>query len=60
MWVTSSLSNRIFLACTLLATLSFGVAFSFVNANATEEAEADLRRALQESATLAISNASPR
>ena len=53
MWVTSSLSNRIFLACTLLATLSFGVAFSFVNANATKEAEADLRRALQESATLA-------
>jgi len=53
MWVTSSLSNRIFLACTLLATLSLGFAFSFVNANATDEAEADLRRALQESATLA-------
>ena len=39
MWTASSLSNRIFLACTLLATLSLGFAFSFVNAKATSEAE---------------------
>ena len=53
MWTTSSLSNRIFLACTLLASLALGFAFSFVNANATREAEADLHRGLQEAAALA-------
>src|SRR4051812_40970797 len=52
MWATSSLSNRIFLACTLLATLSIGFAFSYVNAKAKSEAEADVRRALVESAAL--------
>jgi signal transduction histidine kinase len=52
MWATSSLSNRIFLACTLLATLSLGFAFSYVNSKATSEAEADVRRALIESASL--------
>ena len=36
----ASLTNRIFLACTLLATLSLGFAFYFVNARATPEAEA--------------------
>jgi signal transduction histidine kinase len=53
MRTASSLSNRIFLACTLLATLSIGFAFSFVNAKATREAENDLRRSLQEAAELA-------
>ena len=53
MWTASSLSNRIFLACTLLATLSLGFAFSFVNANATKQAEADLHRELQDAAVLA-------
>jgi signal transduction histidine kinase len=53
MWATSSLSNRIFLACTLLATLSLGFAFNYVNAKATSQAEADVRRALKESADVA-------
>jgi signal transduction histidine kinase len=46
----SSLSNRIFLACTLLATLSLGFAFWVVNATATKEAEADLQRGLRDAA----------
>ena len=41
-----SLRNRIFLACTILATLSLGFAFAYVNARATGEAETDLRRGL--------------
>ena len=53
MGAASSLSNRIFLACTLLAVLSLGLAFSFVNANATRQAEEDLRRKLQDAAVLA-------
>jgi len=53
MWAASSLSNRIFLACTLLATLSLGFAFSFVNANATKQAEADLHLELQDAVILA-------
>ena len=35
----ASLTNRIFLACTMLATLSLGFAFYYVNARATGEAE---------------------
>ena len=53
MWTASSLSNRIFLACTLLATLSLGFAFSYVNARATRQAEIDLRSELQDAAELA-------
>src|SRR5512143_720040 len=49
---TSSLTNRIFLACTLLATLSLGFAFYFVNARATTEAEAALERELTDAASL--------
>src|SRR5215470_516499 len=45
---TSSLSNRIFIACALVATLSLGFAFYYVNARATSEAEAELRRGLDE------------
>src|SRR4029434_693124 len=49
---TSSLSNRIFIACALVATLSLGFAFYFVNARATREAEAELRRGLNEAGIL--------
>src|SRR3954463_6165354 len=56
MAVTSSLTNRIFVACTLLAMLSLGFAFYFVNARATTEAEAELRRGLNEAAILVDQN----
>jgi signal transduction histidine kinase len=48
----SSLTNRVFLACTLLAMLSLGFAFYFVNERASSEAEADLRRGIVEAGTL--------
>ena len=48
----ASLTNRIFLACTLLAMLSLGFAFYFVNARASSEVEADLRRGLEDAGTL--------
>jgi len=53
---TSSLSNRIFVACALVATLSLGFAFYFVNARATREAEAELRRGLDEAGILVDQN----
>jgi signal transduction histidine kinase len=53
---TSSLSNRIFIACALVATLSLGFAFYFVNARATREAEAELRRGLNEAGILVGQN----
>ena len=52
----SSLTNRIFFACTLLAMLSLGFAFYFVNARATSEAEAELRRGLNEAGILVDQN----
>jgi len=52
MRLSSSLTNRIFLACTLLATVSLGFAFAFVNAQVTGEVEAELRRDLAEAGTL--------
>ena len=52
MRVTSSLTNRIFLASTLLAVLALGFAMYFVNARVAGEAEADLRRSVTETATL--------
>ena len=52
MRVASSLTNRIFLASTMLAVLALGSAFYFVNAQVSEEAEADLRRSVNEAATL--------
>src|SRR6185436_8416121 len=52
MRLSSSLSNRIFLACTLLATVSLGFAFAFVNAQVSGEVEAELRRDLSEAGTL--------
>ena len=48
----SSLTNRIFLASTLLATLSLGAVFYVVNAAVSAQAEADLRRDLADAATL--------
>ncbi len=48
----SSLTNRIFLACTLVAALSLGFAFSFVNERASREAEEELRRGLAEAGRL--------
>jgi signal transduction histidine kinase len=47
-----SLTNRIFLASTLLATASIGAAVFFVSARLTSEAEAELERDLIEAATL--------
>jgi signal transduction histidine kinase len=52
MRVVSSLTNRIFLACTVVAALSLGLAFSFVNARASREAEEELRRGLDEAGRL--------
>ena len=49
----SSLTNRIFLASTLLAMLSLGLAFYFVNVRATADAEDELRRGLLDAAALA-------
>jgi signal transduction histidine kinase len=49
---SASLTNRVFLACTLLAALSLGFAFYFVNERVASEAEADLRRGLAEASTL--------
>jgi signal transduction histidine kinase len=54
--LTSSLSNRIFVACALVATLSLGFAFYFVNARTTREAEAELRRGLTEAGNLVDHN----
>ncbi len=53
MRISSSLSNRIFLACTLIAAVPLGFAFYLINARATAEGEAELRRRLSEEATLA-------
>ena len=56
MRITSSLTNRIFLAWTLVAALSLGFALYVVNARATQEAEADLVRGLDEAGTLVEEN----
>lgn len=48
----SSLTNRIFLASTLLATLALGIVFAFVNARVATEVEAELQRDLAEASTL--------
>jgi signal transduction histidine kinase len=52
MRAVSSLTNRIFLACTAVAALSLGFAFAFVNARASREAEEELRRGLLEAGRL--------
>lgn len=48
----SSLTNRIFLASTLVATVSIGFAVYFVSVRLRAEAEAELQRDLTEAATL--------
>jgi signal transduction histidine kinase len=48
----SSLTNRIFLASTLLATFSIGFAVYFVSTRLRAEAEAELQRDLTEAASL--------
>jgi signal transduction histidine kinase len=48
----SSLTNRIFVASTVLATLSLGAVFTFVDARVSAQAEAELRRNLGDAATL--------
>lgn len=52
MRVLGSITNRIFIASTLLATLSIGAAVYFVSARMTRETEAELERDLTEAATL--------
>jgi signal transduction histidine kinase len=58
--IASSLTNRVFLACTLLAMLSLGFAFYFVNERASTAAENELRRGLQEAGTLVDQHAATR
>lgn len=52
MAIFGSITNRIFLASTLLATLSIGAAVYFVSARLTRETEDQLKRDLTEAATL--------
>ena len=52
MKLLSSLTNRIFLATALVAVLSIGVAIYLVNVAVTSQAEEELRRGLEEVATL--------
>ena len=58
--VASSLTNRVFLACMLLAMLSLGFAFYFVNERASTAAENELRRGLEEAGTLVDQHAATR
>jgi signal transduction histidine kinase len=58
--LASSLTNRVFLACTLLATLSLGFAFYFVNERASAAAEDELRRGLVEAGSLVDQHAATR
>ncbi|MBI3047912.1 MAG: hypothetical protein HYY76_06330 [Acidobacteria bacterium] len=60
MRLASSLTNRVFLACTLLATVSLGFAFYFVDERASAAAEAELRRGLVEAGTLVDKHAATR
>lgn len=48
----SSLTNRIFLVCALLALAALGFVSYFVNARVSSEAEAELRRGVQEAGRL--------
>jgi signal transduction histidine kinase len=52
MRIASSLTNRIFIASTLLSALSLGLAFVFANARASAEVEADLQHGLTEAAAM--------
>ena len=52
MRIASSLTNRIFIASTLLSVLSLGLAFVFANARASQEVEDDLANGLTEAASM--------
>ena len=52
MRILGSITNRIFIASSLLATLSIGAAVYFVSARMTRETETELQRDLMEAATL--------
>lgn len=52
MMLLSSLTNRIFLACTLLAVTTTGAALYVVGARATSEAEAELARGLEDASAV--------
>jgi signal transduction histidine kinase len=52
MRIASSLTNRIFIASTLLSVLSLGLAFVFANSRASHEVEGDLEDGLKEAATM--------
>ncbi|HEY7190450.1 MAG TPA: ATP-binding protein [Vicinamibacterales bacterium] len=52
MRIASSLTNRIFIASTLLSVLSLGLAFVFANLRASREVEDDLEHGLTEAATM--------
>ena len=56
MTISWSLTNRIFLATALMALLSIGLAIYVVNVAVTRQAEDELRRGLQDAATLVEHN----
>ena len=58
--LAGSLTNRVFLACTLLAMLSLGFAFFFVDERASAAAEEELKRGLVEAGTLVDRHAGTR
>ena len=58
--LAASLTNRVFIACTLLAMLSLGFAFFFVDERASAAAEEELKRGLVEAGTLVDRHAATR
>lgn len=60
MRIASSLTNRVFLACTLLATLSLGFALYFVDERASAAAEAGMQRGLAEADSLVAEHGATR
>ncbi len=50
--ISTSLTNRIFLACTLLVTLALALAFGYLYWRTSEDAETELRRELESSGVL--------
>ncbi|MEQ1759175.1 MAG: ATP-binding protein [Vicinamibacterales bacterium] len=52
MRISTSLTNRIFLACTLLVTLALALAFAYLYWRTSRDTETDLARELQESSVL--------
>ena len=56
MKISWSLTNRIFFATALMAVLSIGLAIYVVNVAVTRQAEDELRRGLEDAATLVEHN----